>query len=154
MRLAAGLAVMTVSPSVAQTCPSPLGWDEPLLARPAEVTGTHAALATGSSTLREPHGASGVNVVVISDRKPRPCTSASVVALDVSQSGKFDVVPSIATYIDLIRDGRTQKSTGRSSLQNRMGIRKLVTFDVVPSRYTVQLTDAPERTVKLATILR
>jgi len=35
-----------------------------------------------------------------------------------------------------------------------MGIRKLVTFDVVPSRYSVQLTDAPERTVKLATILR
>jgi len=91
-RLAAGLAVMVVSPSVAQTCPSPLGWDEPLLARPAEVTGTHAALATGSSTLREPNGASGVNVVGISDRKPRPGTSASVAALDVPKPGKFDVM--------------------------------------------------------------
>lgn len=34
MRRAAGLAVMVVSPSVAKTCPSPLGWDEPPLARP------------------------------------------------------------------------------------------------------------------------
>ena len=72
----------------------------PLWLVPTEVTGTHAALATGSSTLREPRDASGVNVVVMSNRKPRPGTSASVVVsdvLDVPNPGKFDVMQSTAT---------------------------------------------------------
>lgn len=154
MRLVAVFGFMVISPAVAQACPSPLGWSKPLKHLAASAPEVRSALATGSSALLELRSARDVTLAVTRDRKPKLDTSAGLTALDVPKAGKLDVILSSATYVDLVRDGRMLKSTGHTDLQSCTGLRKLVTFDVVPGRYIVQLTDAPGRAVKIATVLR
>jgi hypothetical protein len=154
MRTVAFLALMASTPAFAQTCPSPAGWDKPAKHLAARAPAMNFALPTGSSTLLELRGAKDVKLAVTTDRKAKPKTSAGLAALDVARPGKLDVILSNATYVDLVRDGRVLKSTGHSDLKTCAGFRKSVAFDVVPGRYIVQLTDAPARTVKMATVLR
>jgi hypothetical protein len=97
---------------------------------------------------------SDVKLAVKTDRKAKWNTSAGLAALDVAKPGKLDVILSNATYVDVVRDGRVLKSIGHTDLKTCTGFRKSVSFDVVPGRYIVQLTDAPARTVKMATVLR
>jgi len=72
----------------------------------------------------------------------------------VAKPGKLDVILSNATYVDLVRDGRVIRSTGHTDFKTCPGLRKIVEFDVVSGRYIVQLTNASEKSVKLATMLR
>lgn len=154
MRILALAALLVAGPAVAQTCPSPAGWDKPVKHLAARVPTMKFALATGSSTLLELRGAKDVQLAVTTDRKAKPNTSAGLAALDVATAGKLDVILSNAAYVDLVRDGRVLKSTGHTDLKTCTGFRKSVSFDVVPGRYIIQLTDAPARTVKMATMLR
>jgi hypothetical protein len=72
----------------------------------------------------------------------------------VTKAGKLDVILSNATYVDLMRDGRTLKSTGHTDLLTCQGLRKSVSFDVVAGCSIVQLTNAPEKSVKMAAVMR
>ncbi|MES2291643.1 MAG: hypothetical protein V4530_18095 [Pseudomonadota bacterium] len=152
MRTIAVLALMTVTPAMAQTCPAPAGWDKPAKHLAARVPDMKFALATGTTTQIELRAASDVNFAV-AEREPKPRTSAGLAALDVPKAGKLDVILSNATFVNLVRDGATLKSTGHNDLKTCAGFRKSVSFDVTPGRYIVQLTNAPERTVKMATVL-
>lgn len=153
MRSVAVLALLIAAPAFAQTCPSPTGWDKPTKRLAARAPEMKYALVTGGSDLIELRGVNDVKLAVDSGRKPKPASSAGLAALDVAKAGKLDVILSNATYVDLVRDGAILKSTGHADLKTCSGFRKLVTFDVTPGRYVVQLVDAPERTVKMATIL-
>ena len=154
MRIFALVALLVAGPAAAQICPSPMGWDKPVKHLAARAPAMKFALATGSATLLELRGANDVTLAVTTDRKAKPDTSAGLAALDVATAGKLDVILSNATYVDLVRDGRVLKSTGHTDLKTCTGFRKSVSFDVVPGRYIVQLTGAPARTVKMATVLR
>lgn len=154
MRTVAVLALLVASPAVAQTCPSPAGWNKPVRHLAARAPAMKFALATGSSTLLELRGVKDVKLAAKGERKPKSNTSAGLAALDVAKIGKLDVILSNATYVDLVRDGRVLQSTGHADLKTCTGFRKSVSFDVVPGRYIVQLTDAPARTVKMATVLK
>lgn len=154
MRSIAVLSFLLASPAVAQTCPAPAGWDTPAKHLAARAPEMKFALATGTSNQIELRAAKDVKFAVASDRQPKPNTSAGLAALDVAKAGKLDVILSNRTFVDLVRDGKIVKSTGHASLATCPGFRKLVTFDVQPGRYVVQLTDAPERSVRIATILR
>lgn len=70
--------------------------------------------------------------------------------LDVPKAGKLDVIMSTAICVDLVRNGQAVKSTAHTSLQGYKGYRKLVTSAFVCGCYIFQLTDPPERMVKLA----
>jgi hypothetical protein len=153
MRIQAAAALAIAWPAIAQTCPSPTGWDKPVKHLAARAPAIKFVLATGSSTLLELRGAKDVTLAVAPDRKAKPNTSAGLMAIDVAKTGKLDVILSNATYVDLVRDGRVLKSTGHTDLKTCTGFRKSVSFGVVPGRYIVQLTDAPARTVKMATVL-
>lgn len=154
MRIFAVLAFVLASPVMAQTCPAPAGWDAPTKHLAARAPEMKFALATGTSNQLELRGAKDVKFAVASDRKPKANTSAGLAGLDVTKAGKLDVILSNGTYVDLVRDGKILKSVSHASLASCPGFRKQVTFDVTPGRYVVQLTDAPERTVRMATILR
>jgi hypothetical protein len=154
MRTVTVLALLVASPAVAQTCPSPAGWDKPVKHLAARAPEMKFALAVGTSNEIGLLPPKDVKLAVKGDRKPKPNSSAGLAALDVTKAGKLDVILSTATYVDLVRDGRVLKSTGHTDLKTCPGLRKSVSFDVVPGRYIVQLTDAPARTVKMATVLR
>lgn len=153
MRSVAVLALLLATPAFAQTCPSPTGWDKPTKRLAARVPEMKYALATGASDLIELRAGKDVKFAVDSARKAKAGTSAGLAALDVAKAGKLDVILSNATFVDLVRDGKILKSTGHADLKTCTGLRKSVSFDVIPGRYIVQLTDAPERTVKMATVL-
>ncbi len=154
MRTLVLVAMLVAGPAVAQTCPAPMGWNKPVRHLAARAPAMKFALATGSSTLLELRGAKDVKLAAKTDHKAKPNSSAGLAALDVTKGGKLDVILSNATYVDLVRDGRVLQSTAHTDLKTCAGIRKSVAFDVVPGRYIVQLTDAPARTVKMATVLR
>ena len=154
MRTVALLALLVATPGLAQTCPSPAGWAKPTRHLAARVPEMKFALATGASTQLELRAGKDVKLAAKTDRKLKPRTSAGLAALDVTKAGKLDIILSNATYVDLVRDGRVLKSASFAMPKDCEGIRKSVTYDVVPGRYIVQLTDAPARSVKIATMLR
>jgi hypothetical protein len=154
MRTLAVLAWLVASPLAAQTCPSPAGWLKPTRHLAARAPDMKFALATGTSNEIGLLPAKAVKLAVKGDRPPKPGSTAGLAALDVAKAGKLDIILSNATYVDLVRDGKTVKSIGHTDLKTCPGLRKSVTFGVVPGRYLVQLTGAPEKSVKMATVLR
>ena len=154
MRTVAVLTLMMASPLAAQTCPSPAGWNDPVKHIAARLPEMQFALATGTSAQLELRAGKDVKLASPTDRKPGPRTSAGLAAIDVPTAGKLDVILSNSTYVDLVRNGRILKSTSFSMPKDCPGIRKSVTYNVVPGRYIVQLTNAPARSVKMATVLR
>jgi hypothetical protein len=73
---------------------------------------------------------------------------------NIAKTNAFAPVSAFFTGDDLVRDGRALKSTGHTDLKTCPGLRKSVSFDVVPGRYIVQLTNAPETSVKMAAVMR
>ncbi len=138
--------------AAAAACPAPQGWAKParhVAARSADMK--FALPVNGSSTI----ALLPVKSVKLADagHKPNPGTSAGLAAIDVPKAGKLDVVLSTATWVDLVRDGRALASSGHGMTKGCAGMRKDVTFDVVPGRYIVQLTDSPGKSVRMGTIL-
>ncbi|MFZ4747420.1 MAG: hypothetical protein ACOYLK_11075 [Sphingomonas sp.] len=72
----------------------------------------------------------------------------------MTRQGKLDVILSNPTYVDPVRNGHTLKSNSHTDLKTCPGRRKSVSFDVVAGRYIVQLTNAPEKSVKMAAVMR
>jgi hypothetical protein len=66
---------------------------------------------------------------------------------------KGGVHASSKAYVDLVRDGRTLQSVDHRRA-NCNGVFKVVTFDVEPGRYIVQVADAQARNLRLGTIQR
>lgn len=154
MRTVAVLALLVATPAFAQTCPSPSGWAKPTRHLAARVPEMKFALATGTSTEIGLLPAKDLKLAVAGQRPPRPGSTAGLAALDVGKPGKLDVLLSNAAYVDLVRDGRTLKSSAHTDFKTCPGLRKSVSFDVVPGRYIVQLTNAAGKSVKMATLLR
>ena len=154
MRVFVGLALIAAAPAAGQTCPSPAGWAKPdrhLAARSPTMRFAHKPGGTAQIGLL---AAKDVRLAAKTKRTPKPRTSAGLAAIDVDKTGKLDVILSNATYVDLVRDGKILRSAGHSDFKSCPGLRKSVSFGVVPGRYIVQLTGAPTRSVKMATILR
>jgi hypothetical protein len=154
MRTIAILALLVATPAFGQSCPSPTGWAKPARHLAARAPVMKFALATGTSNEIGLLSAKSVKLAVKGDRSPKPGSTAGLAALDVAKAGKLDVILSNATYVDLVRDGRILKSTGHTDFKTCPSLRKSVAFDVVPGRYIVQLTNAQDKSVKMATVLR
>lgn len=154
MRTLAIAILLSATPAMAQTCPSPTGWAKPTRHLAARTPDMKFALATDTSNDIGLLPAKAVKLAVAGKRAPRPGSTAGLASLDVAKPGKLDVVLSNATYVDLVRDGRTLKATKTTDLKTCPGLRKSVSFDVVPGRYIVQFTNAADKSVKMATVLR
>ena len=152
MRSLLFIGALIATPAAAQTCPSPAGWAKPTRHLAARAPEMKFVLATGTST--EIGLLSATVVAVTGARPPRPGSTAGLAALDVGKPGKLDVLLSNTTYVDMVRDGRILKSSGHTDYKACPGLRKSVSFEVVPGRYIVQLTNAADKSVRMATVLR
>lgn len=146
----AGLA----APASAQNCPSVPTWERPerhLAARSADM---RFALKPGRAVELGLRPRGEVRLAGTAGRRPQSSSYAGLAALDVAKAGKLEIVLSNRSYVDLVREGRVLRSASHRDTPGCTGMRKAVTFDVTPGRYIVQLTDAPERSVKFATLMR
>ena len=138
--------------AAAAVCPAPQGWAKPVRHIAAKSPEMKFALpANGSSQLTLLPLRS---VKLSGGHKPKAGTSAGLAAIDVPKAGKLDVVLSTATWVDMIRDGKAVPSSAHAMTTGCVGIRKSVTFDVTPGRYVIQLTDGPDKSVRMGTVLR
>ncbi|MDB5714489.1 MAG: homogentisate 1,2-dioxygenase [Sphingomonadales bacterium] len=137
------LALTISAPVAAETCAVPEGWDKPTPHLAARKAPFKFGLAVGPATRLTLLPAGEVTPVVGLGHKAKAGTSAGLAALDVSRAGKLDIALSTAAYVDLVSDGKIVASSGHRHGDACTGIRKIVTFDVKPGRYVVQLSDAP-----------
>jgi hypothetical protein len=147
------LALTISAPAAAQVCAIPAGWDKPVPHLAARKMPMAFALKVGLATRLILLPASEVTLVASSDHKPKPDTTSGLAALDVPRAGKLDIALSTATYVDLVRDGKVLPSVGHRHADACTGIRKIVTFDVQPGRYVVELSDAPDATLVMQATL-
>ena len=132
--------------------PGGSGWDKPIRHVAARAAEMKFALAPNTATRLRLIRADRVKLATPS-RATRG-TSAGLAALDVPRAGTLDVVLSNASYVDLVRDGKPLRSTAHRMTTGCKGMRKAVSFAVVPGRYVVQLTGAPQASVVMGTVLR
>jgi hypothetical protein len=147
------LALTIAAPAAAQVCNTPNGWNTPTAHGAARKMPLAFALTVGPATRLALLPASEVTPAISSDRKTKPDTMSGLAALDVPRAGKLDIALSTAAYVDLIRDGKALPSVGHRHADACTGIRKIVTFDVQPGRYIVELTDAPDKSVVMQATL-
>jgi hypothetical protein len=147
------LLVALSGQAAAQTCPAPEGWAKPARHVAAENPRMRFALEPNSSAQLELHVQRSV-VLATKQGKPGWMNRfAGLAAIDVKKAGKLDVALSSRAYVDLVRDGRTLQSVDHRRA-NCSGVSKVVTFDVEPGRYIVQIADSQARSIRLGTIQR
>jgi hypothetical protein len=151
--IAAVLLLAGSSPVLAQNCPEPVGWAAPARHVAAKNPRLRFALEPDSSAQLQLHVQRSV-VLATKEGKPGWMDRfAGLAAVDVTKPGKLDVLLSQRAYADLVRDGRTLESKAHRRA-NCGGIYKIVTFDVEPGRYILQLTGSQARSIRVATIQR
>lgn len=139
--------------AAAQTCPTPEGWTTPSRHVSAKNPRLRFALEPDSSAQLELHVQRSV-VLATKEGKPGWMDRfAGLAAVDVQKAGKLDVALSSRAYVDLVRDGRTLQSVEHRRV-NCNGVFKVVTFDVEPGRYIVQVADSQARAIKVGTAQR
>ena len=155
MRRLLPLIVFSTAPAGAeQACPAPTMWNAPVRHLAARVPEMKYALKPDTATDLTLLPSQQVKLALPASSRTRPGSWAGLAAIDVSKPGKLDVVLSTATYVDLIQGGRALKSASFGQPKGCQGVHKSVTFDVGPGRYVVQLTGAPDKNVRMATVLR
>jgi hypothetical protein len=144
------MGVMLLALAVAGTvCPPAWATAAPYAAakRPA----IRAALKPGDAVALTLLPLGRVRLPVEPGKAPKPGTFSGLATLDVVKAGKLTVTLSSATYVDLVRDGKTIPSVAHGMGGPCATMHKRVTFDVAPGTYTLQLTGAPEARVVLMT---
>ena len=150
----AALIAGSAAPAIAQDCPRVPGWNKPQRHIAARSADMRFALKTGSAVQLGLRPRRDVRLATPAPRQADARSFAGLAALDVPRAGKLELVLSNRSYVDLVRDGRALRSTAHSDPRNCAGVRKVVVFDVKPGRYIVQLSNAPERAVRMAAVLR
>jgi hypothetical protein len=139
--------LLGLAAAAATICTLPAGWMTPLPVHAALTRQMYFALKTGKAYTIALAPAISVRLERQSRRIPKPGTWAGLAALDIAARGKVTIALSSAAYIDLVRGGVTLASVAHQRTGACPTMHKTVTFDVVPGRYLVQLTDAPDRSV-------
>jgi hypothetical protein len=149
----ASFAFVVSAPAVAQNCPQPVGWAAPERHAAAKVPNFRFALKTDSSHQLQLVPQSEVKLAAANARKAERGKFGGLAALDVARAGTLDVLLSARAYVDLVRNGKALSSVSHAQLKCG-GIFKRVSFTVTPGRYTVQLTESEERSIRFATVTK
>ena len=145
------LALIFSGPAAAADCPNPAAWAKPEQHRAARTPDLKFALKPDTShelTLL-PHDQVTFAVGQVTRKG-----NAGVAAIDVPRAGTLTVMASNRTFIDLIRDGKVLELSGEPAHPDCPGVRKALTFKVMPGRYLLQLSGSEEPVTQIATILR
>lgn len=145
--------LIALATAAATLCPVPPGWIAPMPVHAGLTRSVTFGLKTGTSYRLALAPAPLVRLVTDDRHIPKAGRWAGMAAIDVPARGKLTAILSNATYVDLVRDGVILTSVDHARLEGCPTMHKSVTFDVVPGRYLVQFTDAPERSLTLEAML-
>ncbi len=87
--------------------------------------------------------------IVPPGRKPETGGHAGLVELNVIQPGLHQVALGSAAWVDIVQNGRTIASVDHGHGPECSGIRKIVTFNLQPGRYVIQLSGAADPALAL-----
>jgi len=140
-------------PAVARECPDVPGWSKPARHMSARLPRMRFALEPDSAAQLGLHVQRSVVLATREGKSGWMDRYAGLAAIDVKRPGKLDIAMSNRAFVDLVRDGRTLQSTDHRRA-NCSGIFKIVSFDVEPGRYIVQVTGSQAPSIRLAAIQR
>lgn len=78
---------------------------------------------------------------------------AGTAAFDVAKAGRVRIALDQGAWIDVVKDGAIVKSVAHGHGPKCSGIRKIVDFDLMPGRYTVQIVNAPKDRIGVMALL-
>ena len=87
-------------------------------------------------------------------KKIREGTFGGLVMLTIEKAGEYSVALDQAAWVDVVRDGKTIKSSRHGHGPDCTTIRKMVDFKLDPGHYTVQISNAPKDTVLIEVIAK
>jgi len=103
--------------------------------------------AAGALTIGKPVALTLTDAIAIKyepapARAPEMGSYGGVFPLDVAKTGTYSIALSGKAWIEVVRDGAQLKATAHREGTQCSGIRKIVSFDLKPGRYWLQLTEA------------
>jgi hypothetical protein len=95
----------------------------------------------------------GVSFAMPPERPPRNDTPhAAAVRFAAGGAGAYRIALSAAAWIDVVQDGAYVASGDFVGIHDCPGLRKIVTFDIGPGPFTLQLSDAEDPSIAVAVI--
>jgi hypothetical protein len=139
--------ILATTPAASPTCLLPNGWQRPIVARAAIGATLRYALKDGQAVNLGLAPATRVKFAMAPGRKAKTGSYAGLAAFDVRTAGTIAIALSEPAYVDVIRDGNAIASSAHR--EGCGGVRKIVSFPVVPGRYLIQLADAPSPRIRM-----
>ncbi len=99
-----------------------------------------AVLAPGKAYLATLAPTPDVAFVTQPEKPGGTVSKGGLFAFDVATAGSYAVVLGTAAWVDVLKDGAAVRSTGHGHGPACSTIRKMVTFDLAPGRYVVQIS--------------
>jgi hypothetical protein len=106
-----------------------------------------STLAIGREALLPLKPAAGVDFKPALARPAKDGTFGGYFPLDVAKAGRYRVALSQAAWLDAVQKGQRLKPLDHAHAPNCSGIAKIVTFDLQPGRYWLQLSNAKDASI-------
>jgi hypothetical protein len=151
--LAALMLLQTACPASAEPVPPALaGWTAgPPMAAAAEPVSAPVA-PIGEPVEVALRSAADFKPAVSATRAAAADSHGGLVAIDVGRAGRYRVVLSNASWVEIVSKGSAIASTGHGHGPRCSGMRKIVDFDLPAGRHLIQLTGSPDATVRLMVV--
>lgn len=108
-----------------------------------------AVLAPGQAYIVTLAQASELTYVVQPGKPGAPTSTGGIFVVDIPKAGSYVVALGAAAWIDVLRGHTVQRSVGHGHGPACTTLRKMVTFDLQPGRYVVQIAGASSDTLPI-----
>lgn len=110
---------------------------------------TKGPIAIGQGTGLQLQPVDKITLLPTPGKPPQLGSFGGVYQFNVATAGTYRVALSMAAWIDILRDGKSLESVAHTQGPACSGIRKIVDFTLAPGRYTLQLTNAKDATMRV-----
>lgn len=151
--LAALMLIQAACPAGAEPVPPALaGWAAGMPVSAAADAGAAPAAPIGKPVEVALHPAAHLKLPAPPARAAAADSHGGIVAIDVARAGRYRVVLSNASWIELVSNDRAVASTGHGHGPRCSGMRKIVDFDLPAGRHLIQLSGSGDATVRLMVV--
>ncbi|MBX9880568.1 MAG: hypothetical protein K2X73_01200 [Sphingomonas sp.] len=152
----AALPLIAATPECPPGTPSsalpPRGWRAPVTVAAGQTAEAAPAIAVNQPARVGLAPGAALRFALPPERAPDPASRGGTVAVEVAKPGRYSVGLGTSAWIDVVRDGAALPAIAHGHGASCWGLRKLVTFDLSPGRYLIQLSGAKVETTTLVVI--
>lgn len=113
-----------------------------------------AVLAPGQAYVATLAPTPDVTYIVQPEKPGGTVSKGGIFAIDVPAAGSYVIALGTAAWIDVLKGDAPQRSTGHGRGPACSTLRKMVTFDLQPGRYVVQISANAEATLPIMVSLK